>query len=87
MGKKEIDVTSKKNATVSLCMMVKNEESGLAKCLMNMKQIVDQMIVVDTGSTDRTKDMAAIFGAKMLLFVERRCLGWKKYLSKRLING
>ena len=57
MGKKEIDVTSKKNATVSLCVIVKNEESSLAKCLMNMKPVVDEMIVVDTGSTDRTKDV------------------------------
>jgi len=55
---------SLKKAAVSLCMIVKNEEKYIAKCLASVKPIVDEMIVVDTGSTDRTKDIAAVFGAK-----------------------
>ena len=49
-------------------MIVKNEEQHLAKCLMSVKSVVDEMIVVDTGSTDRTKDIAKTFGAKVFDF-------------------
>ena len=44
-------------------MIVKNEEPHLAKCLMSVKPVVDEMIVVDTGSSDRTKSIAAALGA------------------------
>lgn len=49
--------------TVSLCMIVKNEQRYLAQCLASVKPIVDEMIVVDTGSTDHTIDIAQVFGA------------------------
>ncbi|MEM6571992.1 MAG: glycosyltransferase, partial [Planctomycetota bacterium] len=39
---------------VSLCMIAKNEEAFLAECLASVRGIVDEAIVVDTGSTDRT---------------------------------
>ncbi len=67
LGPDEIAPSSEKD-TISLCMIVKNEEKHLGKCLKNMKQVVDEMIVVDTGSNDRTKDIAAIFGAKVYDF-------------------
>jgi GT2 family glycosyltransferase/Flp pilus assembly protein TadD len=53
---------------VSLCMIVKNEEHYLAKCLASAEPVVDEMIVVDTGSTDRTKDIAKVFGAQVYDF-------------------
>jgi tetratricopeptide (TPR) repeat protein len=65
LGPKEIDEIKNKINTVSLCMIVKNEEQHLAKCLRSVKPIVDEMIIVDTGSTDRTKDIAKVFGAKV----------------------
>lgn len=43
---------------ISLCMIVKNEENTLSRCLNNIKDKVDEIIVVDTGSTDRTKEIA-----------------------------
>ena len=49
-------------------MIVKNEEKHLAKCLSIAKPAVDEMIVVDTGSSDRTKDIAHAFGAKVYDF-------------------
>ena len=52
-------------ATISLCMIVKNEEDCLKRCLDSLKGIVDEMIVVDTGSTDRTKEIAKECGAKV----------------------
>ncbi|RKM61471.1 glycosyltransferase [Butyrivibrio sp. CB08] len=54
--------------TISLCMIVKNEEESLGRCLDSLKGIVDEMIIVDTGSTDRTKEIAASYGAKVLDF-------------------
>lgn len=45
--------------TISVCMIVKNEESNLAECLACLKEIADEIIIVDTGSTDRTKKIAA----------------------------
>ena len=48
--------------SISLCMIVKNEEEVLARCLDSAKDIADEVIVVDTGSTDRTKEIAARYG-------------------------
>lgn len=45
--------------SISLCMIVKNEERVLARCLDSIAGLVDEMIIVDTGSTDRTKEIAA----------------------------
>jgi glycosyltransferase involved in cell wall biosynthesis len=56
---------SKKNATVSCCMIIKDEEKYLAKSLASVKSIVDEIILVDTGSGDRSKDIATTFGAQV----------------------
>lgn len=53
---------------VSLCMIVKNEECFLPKCLNSVKDIVDEIIVVDTGSADKTVEIAKSFGAKVYYF-------------------
>ena len=39
---------------ISLCMIVKNEENVIDRCLNCVKDVVDEMIIVDTGSTDNT---------------------------------
>lgn len=44
--------------TISLCMIVKNEEHTLENCLASVKEIADEIVVVDTGSTDSTKAVA-----------------------------
>ena len=44
--------------SISVCMIVKNEEEILARCLDSLKDIYDELIVVDTGSTDETKAVA-----------------------------
>ncbi len=53
---------------LSLCMIVKNEEKTLPKCLNSVKNVVDEMIVLDTGSSDRTPQVAEKFGAKVYYF-------------------
>ena len=45
--------------TISLCMIVKNEERTLARCLDTVTDLVDEIIILDTGSSDRTMDIAA----------------------------
>ncbi|MFJ3387589.1 glycosyltransferase [Lysinibacillus sp. NPDC086135] len=54
--------------TISLCMIVKNEEEVLGRCLQSVKHIVDEIIIVDTGSTDDTKEIAKKFDAKIYDF-------------------
>jgi GT2 family glycosyltransferase/Tfp pilus assembly protein PilF len=55
--------------SLSICMIVKNEELSLAKCLMSVKPVADEIIVVDTGSTDKTKAIASALGAKVFDFL------------------
>lgn len=49
--------------TLSACLIVKNEASNLERCLSSVKDVVDQIVVVDTGSTDGTVAIAEQFGA------------------------
>lgn len=50
---------------LSLVMITKNEELKLRRCLDSVKDIVDEIIIVDTGSTDKTKDIALEFDANV----------------------
>lgn len=55
-------------ASITLSMIVKNEEKHLRECLESCKGIVDEIIIVDTGSTDRTLFIAEEYGAKIFHF-------------------
>ena len=54
--------------TISLCMIVKNGERILARCLDSVKDLVDEIIIVDTGSADATKRIAAEYTDKIYDF-------------------
>ena len=43
---------------ISLCMIVRDEEETLGRCLESVKEAVDEIVIVDTGSRDRTKEIA-----------------------------
>lgn len=54
--------------TISLCMIVKNEERFLARCLSSVQGIVEEIVIVDTGSTDSTIEIAKFFNATVVSF-------------------
>lgn len=54
--------------TISLCMIVKNEEDTLGRCLDSVKDIVDEIIIVDTGSVDATKEIIRKYTDRMFEF-------------------
>ena len=54
--------------TLGLCMIVKNEEEVLGRCLQSAQKICDEFIIVDTGSSDNTMNIALSFGAKVYSF-------------------
>lgn len=54
--------------TFSLCMIVKNEESTLGRCLESVAGVFDEIVIADTGSTDATRDVAERFGARVFEF-------------------
>ena len=56
---------SGRNVTLSVCMMVKDEEHNLKRCLSSLNGIADELIIVDTGSNDSSVPIAESFGAKV----------------------
>lgn len=54
--------------SISICMIVKNEERVLARCLDSLQGLAEEIIIVDTGSTDRTKEIAAAYTDKIYDF-------------------
>lgn len=53
---------------ISLCLLVKNEERNLARCVDSVRDLAGEIVVVDTGSTDGTQEIAAGHGAKVVAF-------------------
>ncbi len=52
-------------ARISLCLIARNEEQMLPGCLASVREAVDDLVVVDTGSTDRTRELARAAGARV----------------------
>ncbi|MCL2101822.1 MAG: glycosyltransferase [Fibromonadales bacterium] len=54
-----------KRPLLSLCMIVKNEEENIGECLKSAQGLADEILVTDTGSTDKTVEIAQSYGAKI----------------------
>jgi tetratricopeptide (TPR) repeat protein len=65
---KEGQTGGKTGGKLSLCMIVKNEEKELPLCVNSVKPVLDEIIIVDTGSSDNTKDVARQLGARVFDF-------------------
>jgi len=57
-----------KQPNLTLCMIVKNEEKYLQGCLESVDGVVDEIVITDTGSTDKTIEIAGRFNAKIFNF-------------------
>jgi len=57
------------NPTLSLAMIVRDEEESLPRCLKSVEGVFDEIIIVDSGSKDKTKEIATSFGSKIYDFV------------------
>ena len=53
--------------SLSICMIVKNEERLLARCLESCRGVADEIVINDTGSTDATIEIARSHGARVIV--------------------
>lgn len=69
MGLKIATTTARHERTpqrISLCMIMRDEEEHLARCLRSVEGVVDEIVIVDTGSVDASVAIAEGFGARVL---------------------
>lgn len=76
-----------KNILVTLCMIVKNEEHNLPYCLDSIRDFVDEIIITDTGSKDKTVDIAKSYNAKISYFEWIDDFSAARNESLKLANG
>ncbi len=67
-GEKLFRVSAGQRPSLTVCLIVQNEEQYLGTCLASVRPLADQIVVVDTGSTDLTTEIAAQFGAEVYSF-------------------
>jgi len=72
---------------ISACLIVRNEEKSLAGCLRSIENAVDEIVVVDTGSKDRTVGIAEEFGAKVFHFEWRDDFSAARNFAKAQATG
>ncbi|HLV33337.1 MAG TPA: glycosyltransferase [Chitinispirillaceae bacterium] len=72
--------TIRKDA-LSVCMIVKNESANIQRSLQNLNGVADELVVVDTGSTDSTVETAKEFGAKIICDPWRQDFSWSRNIS------
>ncbi len=64
-GRYLVATVCQKRPKLSVCLIVKNEEELLGRCLESLKDLGDELVIVDTGSTDRTIEIAKSYGARI----------------------
>ena len=72
---------------LTFCIIVKNEEKNLPRCLASVKNVVDEIVVLDTGSTDRTPEIAQEFGAKVHYFEWCNDFAAARNVSLKYVTG
>ena len=72
---------------LSLCMIVRDEEERIGQCLESIRPFVDEMILVDTGSKDQTREICAALGAKVYDFPWTESFSEARNQSLELASG
>ena len=75
------------SSKISVCIIAKNEEKMLQQCLQSVKDIAYEIIVVDTGSTDKTVEIAKNFNAKIYHFEWQDDFALARNESLKYANG
>src|SRR5262249_28733699 len=65
-GVNSVTRTARSRASVSLCVIARDDAAGLERCLVSAMPVVDEIIVVDTGSHDDTPTVALTHGATLV---------------------
>ena len=74
--------------TLSLCMILRDEEAVLARCLDTVKDVFDEIILADTGSEDGTKKIAADYTDKIYdFYLGRRLFCRQKFCCFQSFQG
>src|SRR4051794_32743816 len=72
---------------VSLAMIVRNEERTLPRCLDSVREHVDEIVIVDTGSNDRTAAVAAEYGVQWYSVEWRHDFAWARQYAMDRASG
>lgn len=72
---------------ISLCIIAKNEEKNIKKCIQSIKKLVKEIIVIDTGSEDNTVSMSKQLGAKVYYFKWNKDFAAARNYALRKVNG
>ncbi|QLB13737.1 (heptosyl)LPS beta-1,4-glucosyltransferase [Bisgaardia hudsonensis] len=73
--------------TISVAMIVKNEEQDLAQCLDTVKDWVDEIVILDSGSTDNTENIASQYGAKFYVNTDWQGFGKQRQLAQQYVTS
>jgi glycosyltransferase involved in cell wall biosynthesis len=72
---------------ITVCMVVKNEEQLIRNSISSVRELADEIIVVDTGSTDQTKEVARELGARIIIYRWDGSLGRARNACLRAARG
>lgn len=73
--------------TISVALIVKNEEQNLPQCLERVKNWVDEIVIVDSGSTDNTEQIARDYGAKFYRHTDWQGFGKQRQRAQQYVTS
>ncbi len=73
--------------TLSVAMIVKNEAQDLAQCLDSVKDWADEIVILDSGSTDETEQIARRYGAKFYQHTDWQGFGKQRQLAQQYVTS